>query len=113
MPSYGILNGEDIGLLIGAGGNESKNIWSDEVRVPINSPAAIRSISAINTFAINNRDVDCCKLCNFRLELELADGRKLSSWLSTAIFSQPPTWAYADGIRVPPNERIAVPIVFR
>lgn len=113
LPSYGILNGVDIGLLISATGTESRNIWSDEVRVPITSPAAIRSIGAGNTFAIDNRDVDCCKLCNFRLELELNDGRKLSSWLSTAIFSQPPSWAYAAGIRVPPDERITVPIVFR
>jgi hypothetical protein len=113
MPSFGILNGQDIGMLIGASGNEKQNIWSEEVRVPINSEAAIRSIDANNIFVIDNREGDCCKLCNFRLELELGDGSRLSSQLSTAIFSQPPSWAHAEGIRVPADQSITVPIVFR
>ena len=46
------------------------------------------------------------------LELELADGRNCSSQVSTAVFTQPPNWLYAEGIGVPFTDNIAVDIWF-
>jgi hypothetical protein len=48
----------------------------------------------------------------FWLELQLADGRKCSSDTSTATFTQPPSWPYAEGIGVPHGTDIAVDVWF-
>ena len=48
----------------------------------------------------------------FWIELELADGRKCSSQISTATYTQPPEWTYAEGIGVPFGEEIQVDLWF-
>lgn len=110
-PSTGILNGIDIGLLSSAGGRETANIWSEEQRVPI--PAeALRCIGAYNVFRLCNPNRDYFKIRRFRLLLELADGSMVSSYTSTAVFTQPPSWPHAEGILVDFNDDITVPIAF-
>ncbi|HQC53559.1 MAG TPA: hypothetical protein PLE92_10525, partial [Lentisphaeria bacterium] len=94
-----------------AGGSETANIWSEEQRVPI--PAeALRSIGAHNIFSLRNPNRDYFKIRRFRLLLELADGSMVSSYTSTAVFTQPPSWPHAEGILVDFNDNITVPIAF-
>lgn len=110
-PSTGVLNGIDIGLLSRAGGSETANIWSEEQCVPI--PAeALRSIGTHNVFRLRNPERDYFKLRRFRLLLEFADGSMVSSYTSTAVFTQPPGWAHAEGILVSFSDTIVVPITF-
>jgi len=44
--------------------------------------------------------------------LELADGRKCSSDISVATYTQPPSWPYMEGIGVPFGQDITVEIWF-
>ena len=46
------------------------------------------------------------------IELELADGRKCSSKVHTPVYTQPPSWLYAEGEGVPLGQNITVDIVF-
>jgi len=46
-------------------------------------------------------------------ELELADGRKCSSLLTPAVYTQPPGWKYAEGNGVPEGQDIKVGISFK
>lgn len=110
-PSTGVLNGVDIGLLSAASGSESNNTWSDEQRTPI--PAnALRSIGTHNVFTLHNPQHDYFKIRRFRLLLELADGSTVSSYTSTAVFTQPIGWPHAEGILVDFSKNIVVPIAF-
>ena len=42
----------------------------------------------------------------------LADGRRASSDISTATFTQPPSWPYAEGVGVPHGEDVTTDIWF-
>ena len=66
-----------------------------------------------NRFALRNPDSDCFSVRRFWIEVELADGRRCSSEISAATFTQPPDWAHAEGIGVPFGKDVAANIWFR
>lgn len=77
------------------------------------APAAIATLGFRNRFAVRNTGRDCFTVRRLWLELELADGRRCSSEVSAAVFSQPPGWAHAEGVRVPFGVDVAVELWFR
>jgi hypothetical protein len=106
------LNGIPAGVLPGGeGSSETENIWSKEMSVPL-PPEAIRSLGGRNTLKILNPGRDSFKIRHFRIDLELEDGRKCSSRLATAAFTQPPEWPYAEGVPVPFSQFIESAILF-
>lgn len=109
--SQGVLNGVDLGDLPAAGGDETKGVYVEKVGIKLNAQA-IQSLGWRNRFLIKNPNRDCFSVRRFWLELELADGRKVSSDLSTATWSQPGEWKYAEGIGVAADKDIAVDIWF-
>jgi hypothetical protein len=110
--SFAVLNGVELGYMAPAGGNESQNVWAENVSVPL-TPEAVRSLSFRNRFVLGNPRRDYFKVRRFWIELELADGRKCSSEISTATYTQPPDWPHAEGIGVPFGEGITVDIWFK
>ena len=109
--SSAMLNGVEFGPMAQAGGSETQGIWVEEVGVPL-TPDVIAGLSRRNTFTLLNPRRDFFKVRRFWLELELAGGRQCSSDVSTATFTQPPSWPYAEGIGVPHGKDIAVDIWF-
>ena len=109
--SFAALNGVELGNMASAGGSEREGIWAEDVSVAL-TPEAIRSLGFRNQFLLRNPKHDCFKVRRFWLELELEDGRKCSSSISTATFTQPGTWLYAEGIGVPFTKDITVEIWF-
>ncbi len=109
--SFAVLNDVELGNMAPAGGNEREGIWAENLSVPL-TPEAIATLGFRNVFTLKNPGQDCFKVRRFWLELELADGRKCSSQISTAVFTQPPNWLYAEGIAVPFTENITVDIWF-
>lgn len=110
--SFAVLNDIELGNMASAGGRESENVWSEVVGVAL-TPEAIRSLGLRNVFRIANRGGDYFKVRNFWIELELADGRQVSTQISNQIFSQPGSWPYAEGIGVPHGQDITVNLWFR
>lgn len=108
--SNAILNDIKIGAMAPAGGQESRGVWAD-AKVLL-TPQAIASLDQVNRFVLDNFGHDYFAVRRFWIELQLADGRKVSSQISTAAFTQPPTWPYGAGIKVPFNENIQTDIVF-
>ena len=53
------------------------------------------------------------KIRRFWIELQLADGRKISSDIAAATFTQPPSWPYAEGVLVPHGQDITVDLWFQ
>lgn len=109
--SSAAINGADLGPMKMAAGDEAAGIWSEDVTVPL-TPAAIATLGYHNTFELRN-SADWFKVRRFWIELELADGRKCSSLISTAAYTQPPEWPYAEGIGVPFGRQITVDIWFK
>ena len=109
--TYALLNGLELGAMATAAGDEVHGKWSEKVGVPL-TPEALRSLRASNHFVLRNPDQDCFGIRRFFLELQLADGRLCSSDISTATFTQPPGWLYAEGLLVPPDQNISVDIWF-
>lgn len=111
--SYGVLNGVPLGLLpSGVGDSESRNIWSRETRIPL-SADAIRKLMLGNRFVWINTARDCFKVRRFRIVLDFADGSQVSSLVSTAVFTQPSTWSYGEGILVDAKDVLTVPVMFK
>jgi hypothetical protein len=110
--SYAVLNGVELGPTVAAGGDEVHGVWAQNAGVAL-TPEAIRSLRLHNRVALRNPNRDCFKVRRFWIELEWPDGRKGSSAVSTAVFTQPPEWTYAEGIRVPQGRDIRVGISFR
>jgi hypothetical protein len=108
--SNAILNGIKIGPMAPAGGQESKGVWAD-AKVLL-TPQAIANLEQVNHFVLDNFGQDYFSVRRFWIELQLANGRKVSSQISTASFTQPPTWPYGGGIKVPMNENITTDVVF-
>ena len=106
-----VLNAIALGDLAPASGNEVEGKFSASAGVPL-SAEALRSLGRRNVLAIKNPNQDCFSLRRCWLELELADGRKCSSDISTATFTQPSGWKYAEGIGVPADQEIAIEIWF-
>lgn len=109
--SFAVLNGVELGNMAPAGGQETQNIWAENVEVPL-TPEAIATLGFRNKFELRNPGRDYFKVRRFWIELELADGRKCSSQISTAAFTQPPGWPYAEGIGVPHGQNITQDIWF-
>ncbi len=109
--SYAVINGVEIGPMAPAGGDEIAGVWAENLAVPL-TPEAIKSLGYHNTFELRNA-ADWFKVRRFWIELELADGRKCSSLISTAAYTQPPEWPYAEGIGVPFGRSITVDIWFK
>ncbi|NLF16564.1 MAG: hypothetical protein GX595_04810, partial [Lentisphaerae bacterium] len=110
--STGVLNAVDLGVMAPAGGSERDGVWAEGVGVEL-TPAAIASLGRCNTFVLRNPRKDYFKVRRFWIELELADGRRASSDVSTAVFTQPPGWPHAEGILVPHGQDITVELWFR
>ncbi len=110
-PTSAVLNGIAIGPMAPAGGDETKGIWTERAGVPL-TPEAVRSLRRFNRAAVRNPGRDWFAVRRFWIELEWADGRKGSSRVSTAAFTQPPEWPPGAGIRVPFGRDIEVGISF-
>ncbi len=113
-PVYGstaVLNGEVLGAMARAGGSETAGVWAERVGVEL-TPAAIASLGMRNRFALRNPQNDCFKLRRVWIELELADGRRCSSQVAPTVYTQPASWAYAEGILVPHGQEISIDLWF-
>lgn len=109
--SVATLNDVRLGELPGAGGDEIHGIWADaRLEMPAKAIAAFRGW---NRLAIDNPGNDSFAIRRFWIELELADGRKASSDITTTAFTQPPEWPYGEGERVPFGKAIEMTIRFR
>jgi hypothetical protein len=97
--SLGLLNDVPLGPLPAAGGNEQEGLWSD-ASLPL-SPEALATLTEWNRFTIQNPGQDWFKIRRAWIELELSDGRKASSQVTTTVFTQPPEWDYTEGEGVP------------
>lgn len=109
--SFAILNGITLGNMVPAGGREAEGVWAENCGVPL-TPEAIASLDHRNVYELSNPNKDWFKVRRFWLELELADGRKCSSLVSTGAYTQPPNWPYAEGVLVPHGTNISVDIWF-
>jgi hypothetical protein len=109
--SFAELNGIELGNMAVAGGDEAGGVFQERVSIPLTA-TALRSLDKRNRFVLRNPNRDCFSVRRFWIELELADGRKCSSDISTATYSQPPDWAHAEGIGVPFGHNIALDIWF-
>jgi hypothetical protein len=109
--SCATLNRVALGTLPTAGGNEVGGVWSDAV-VPL-TPEAIARLVEWNRLAIQNPGNDSFAVRAFWIELELADGRKCSSEITTSAFRQSPEWPYGAGAGVPFGKDIELEIRFR
>lgn len=110
--TFAVLNDVELGNMAPAGGDEVNGIWAEKVGVPLTAEA-IRTLNYHNKFTLKNPKRDWFKVRRFWIELELADGRKCSSLVSTAAYTQPPDWPYAEGIGVPFGEDIKVDVWFK
>jgi len=108
--SFALLNGIRLGSMARAGGDETRGVYA-EASVPL-TPEAIQSLRPLNEFQLANEGQDYFSVRRFWLELELADGRKVSSDIAAATFSQPPDWNYSSGILVPFGRNITVDLWF-
>ena len=93
------------------GGDETEGIWATDVTMPLTAEA-IAKLGRHNTLALSDPNKDWFKIRRFWIELELVDGRKLSSDIAAATFTQPPGWPYAEGVLVPHGQDITVDLWF-
>ncbi|MDH7569851.1 MAG: hypothetical protein QHJ73_09730, partial [Armatimonadota bacterium] len=106
------LNGVPVGdLLPGEGSDEVKGVWSREAALPL-PPEAIAALRGVNRVAIANPGQDHFKVRGFRLDVEMADGRRTSSLVDTMAYTQPDSWLYAEGVGVPFGRAIEVVLPF-
>jgi hypothetical protein len=100
-----------LGELPEAGGDEVRGVWAD---ARLEMPAkAIAALSEWNRLAIDNPGNDSFAIRRVWIELELADGRKASSDITTTSYTQPPEWPYGEGERVPFGKPIEMTVRFR
>jgi len=105
------LNDVRLGELPAAGGDEVHGVWANAtLEIPVK---AIAALDARSRLAIDNPRNDSFAIRRAWIELELADGRKASSDISTTPFTQPPEWPYAEGERVPFGKSIEIVVRFR
>ena len=108
---HAVLNGVNMGFMTPAGGDEAKGIWATDATMPL-TPEAIAKLARHNTLAVSNPNKDWFKIRRFWIELQLADGRKISSDIAAATFTQPPGWSHAEGVLVPHDQNITVDLWF-
>jgi hypothetical protein len=104
-----VLNGVRLGTMSPAHGNEEKREATRNVGVKL-TPDALRSLGRRNRVTIENPSQDNFAVGRFWLELELADGRRCSSEISTAWYTQPPGWPPGEGIGVPFSQDVSVDV---
>lgn len=109
--AYAEVNGVKLGEMAPAGGDETGGKWAEQVSVPLNAEA-ISKLGRRNVFVLRNPNQDWFKVRRFWLELELPDGRKASTDIAAAAFTQPPGWPYAEGIGVAFGKNIEVELWF-
>lgn len=109
--TFAVLNGVELGEMARAGGDEARGQFAEKVSVRL-TPEALRSLGLRNRFVVKNPNHDSFSLRRFWIELELRDGRRGSSEVSTVTLSQPSGWPYAEGLTVPFGEDLAVEIWF-
>jgi hypothetical protein len=109
--SHASLNRLPLGKLPAAGGQEGRSVWTDAAIAL--TPEAIASLGEWNHVKIDNPGRDSFKIGRFWIELELADGRKASSQVTTAVYTQPPEWPYAEGTLVPFDKPVELQIRFK
>ena len=109
--SFAVVNGVNLGNMAPAGGNETESKWSEQVSVPLTAEA-ISKLDRRNVFTLLNPGQDYFKVRRFWLEVELPDGRKASTDIAAAVFTQPPGWQYAEGICMPFGRNIEVELWF-
>ncbi len=105
------LNGVDLGSMVAAGGNETKGVWATNVVMSL-TQEAVCTLQRRNVLCVLNPNHDSFKLRRFWLELELSDGRKVTSDVAAVVFTQPPEWPYAEGIRVPADKNVEIDLWF-
>lgn len=111
-PSDVFVGDVKIGILkAGPGSSETKNDWGKEAQMAL-TPEAIARLSEFTTLRIHNPKNDCFKIRNARIELELPDGRRTSSMISSGTYTHPAGWLYAEGIGVPADQDINIKIRF-
>ena len=110
-PTYGELNGIRFGIMTPARGDEVMGGWEAGIRMPL-TPEVIKTFGKRNLLTINNPGNDAFKLRRFYLELDLADGRKASSLISSTTYTQPSGWLYGEGVGIPEGKPIEIRIWF-
>lgn len=108
--SYAVLNGVRLGNMARAAGNEVEGIYAP-TSVPLTAQA-IQNLRYRNEFELANEGNDYFSVRRFWIELELADGRKVSTDIAAGTWSQPPEWKYATGTLVPFGQNITVDLWF-
>lgn len=104
----GVLNGVALGEVPAAHAREEKGAF---VPVRMELPAAaLATLGRRNRVQLHNPHRDYFAVRRFWVELELADGRRCASDISTATFTQPPGWPTAEGILTPFGEPVAVDV---
>ncbi len=88
-----LVNGAVAGTLPAS---RSGDRWGPEQRMEI-SRQALQRMGLQNTVVIRNPGRDCYKLRRLRLEVELADGRKVASATAIGPFCSDRRWLYAEG----------------
>lgn len=96
-------------LAPGPGSSETRGEWGSEARIPL-TPEAIAHLSGFTRVRIHNPKGDCFKIRNARIELELPGGRRASSMVTTAAYTHPADWLYAEGIGVTADRDIQLHI---
>ena len=109
--TYAVVNGMRIGPMARAGGNPREGVWAEDCKVELTTEA-VATLSYRNVFRLENPGQDWFKVRRFWLEVELADGRRCSSHISTGVFTQPPEWTYCEGVGVAHDRDIEVNIWF-
>ena len=64
--TFGLLNKQELGNMIPAGGNEKENVWNKPVELPL-TEEALKSLKMHNVFEVYNPGNDCFKLRNICL----------------------------------------------
>ncbi|MBU0609215.1 MAG: hypothetical protein KKI08_15115, partial [Armatimonadetes bacterium] len=109
--TFAVVNGVNLGNMAPAGGREVEGVWDERVSVPLTAEA-IATLGRRNVFTLLNPGGDYFKVRRFWLEIELPNGRKASTDIAAAVFTQPPSWAHAEGIGVPFTKSIEVELWF-
>ncbi len=110
--SFVDLNGVPLGNLAPASGDEALGAFQEDVKVALTADA-LRTLGRRNVISVRNPKVDHFSIRRFWIELELADGRRCSSDVAAATWTQPPGWKHAEGILVPEKEEIGVTVWFQ
>jgi len=107
----GVFNDISLGPMPPAHGSETNGVWQEDVCIEL-PPEAVKTLSLHNRFVIRNPAHDCFKIRRVWIEVFLPGGRRAASYVSTAVFSQPSRWAYAEGVRFPENADMTVDLWF-